>query len=439
MKEFQNIKIAYCSLGCKVNLYETEAIINKLVDNGATLVDFSNENADVYIINTCSVTNISDQKSKKMVRQAIKRNPNAIIAVMGCSSQLQFDEYKKIEGINILLGTSNRNEMFNLILENLKEKSFDSIYCNYLDNKKYEELKVTNFLDRTRGFIKIQDGCNNFCSYCTIPYARGLIKSRDKDNIIDELSKMTANGIKEIVLTGINTGAYGKDLKDYSFSELLDDICNNVKGLGVLRISSIEATEITKELLDVIKKHESHFCMHLHIPLQGGADATLKRMGRKYDLAYYEEKINLIRSYFPLINITTDVLTGFNGETSEDFASSLKFIEKIGFGELHVFPYSPRPMTVAYKYPDRIDKITKKYRVSELIALNERLALNYRNKFKGTIQEVIIEEIKDGYAYGHTSNYIEVVIKDNGLKENDKVKVRITDVGYPKSKGELYV
>ena len=438
MVDLKNIKIAYCSLGCKVNLYESEAIINKFLDLGAKLVDF-NEAADVYIINTCSVTNISDQKSKKMVRQAIKRNNDAVIAVMGCSSQLQFEEYKKIDGINVLLGTSNRQMIFDLILKNLEKKSFDYQYTNYLDYKEYEELKVNRFTDRTRGFIKIQDGCNNFCSYCTIPYARGLVKSRDKENIISELREMTKAGVKEVVLTGINTGAYGKDLDNYSFSDLLRDVCKEVEGLGKLRISSIEVTEITKELLDVMKANIEHFCMHLHVPLQGGATSTLKRMNRKYDTIYYKDKINLIRSYFPNINITTDILTAFCGETDEDFSDSYKFIKSMEFGELHVFPYSPRPLTVAYNYPNRVDSIRKKYRVNELLALNNELALNYRNRFKGEVLEVLVEEVKNGKAYGHSSNYLEIEIPSSNLKENERVNVRIVEVGYPKSKGEIYV
>lgn len=438
MKELQNIKIAYCSLGCKVNLYETMAVINELLDCGATLVDFD-EVSDVYIINTCSVTNISDQKSKKMVRSAIKRNQDAIVAVMGCSSQLQFEEYKKINGINILLGTSFRDQLPKLIIQKLNEKNDTFKYRDYLDYKDYEELKVSRFLDRTRGFIKIQDGCNNFCSYCTIPYARGTIKSRDKDNIIAELNEMTKNGIKEIVLTGINTGAYGKDLDNYSFSNLLQDICSEVKGLGKLRISSIEATEITTELLEVIKNNIDHFCMHLHVPLQGGANNTLKRMNRKYDTLYYKDKINLIRSYFPLINITTDILTAFNGETDNDYKDSYEFIKSMEFGELHVFPYSPRPLTVAYNYPNRVDSITKKYRVNELLALNNELALKYRNKFKGETLEVLVEEVKNGKSYGHTSNYLEVEIASGDLKENERYNVKIVEVGYPKSKGEIYV
>ena len=438
LRDLSNLKIAYMSLGCKVNLYETESVLNQFLDCKAKLVSFDDV-ADVYIINTCSVTNIGDQKSKKMVRQAIKRNNNAVIAVMGCSSQLRFEDYQKIEGINVLIGTKNRDKMFDLILKNLDERSKDFYHYDYFENNTYEELKVNRYSDRTRGFIKIQDGCNNFCSYCTIPYARGLIKSRKKENIINELNEMTRSGIKEIVLTGINTGAYGKDLDGYSFSDLLKDICKEVNNLGRIRISSIEATEITDELLEVIKENEKHFCMHLHIPLQGGSNNTLKRMNRKYDTLYFKEKIELIRSYFPNINITTDILTGFSGETNEDYLDGYFFIKSIDFGELHVFPYSPRPLTVSYNYPDKVDSITKKYRVNELIALNNELATNYRNKFIGSIEEVIIEKVASGKAYGHTSNYLEVEIEANNLKENDLVLVKITDNNYPICKGEIYV
>lgn len=434
----EGIKVAYSSLGCKVNLYESISIINKFLDNKATLVDF-NEIADIYIINTCSVTNISDQKSKKMVRRAIKQNPNGVIAVMGCSSQLQFEEYQKIDGISVLIGTKDRDKLYDKIIDALSEKNQYFKYYDYLDFNTYEELKVNRYTDHTRGFIKIQDGCNNFCSYCTIPYARGLIKSRDKDNVITEIKQMINSGIKEIVLSGINTGAYGKDFNNYKLSNLLDDICNEICGDYQFRISSIEATEITNELLDVIKKHKKHFCDHFHIPLQSGCDKTLKNMNRKYDTNYFRNKIALIRSYFPYVNITTDVLTGFNGETIEDYQTTYNFIKEIGFGELHVFPYSKRPMTVAYSDKNTISSAIKKFRVNELIALNNELAINYRNKFLGKKLDVIIEEIKNGKAYGHSSNYIEIEIDNPNIKENSKVEVILSKIDYPVSRGDVNV
>lgn len=430
--------ISYYSLGCKVNLYESEAIVNKFIDNGFTLGNF-NEKCDVYIINTCSITEVSDAKSRKIIRQAIKQNKDAVIAVMGCYAQLKPDDIKAIEGVDVLIGTTNRDKMYDLIIDALYNKKNISCVDNILDCKDYEELKINRFNDKTRGFIKIEDGCDNYCSYCTIPYARGHVRSRNKDNIIDEIQTLTNTGIKEIVLSGINTGHYGKDLSKYDFSDLLEDICNNVKNLGKLRISSIEMTEITPKLLDTIKKHQSHFCNHLHIPLQGGCDETLKRMHRKYNTNDYIEKINLIRSYFDDINITTDVIAGFSGETEEDFDKTLKFIESINYGEMHVFPYSRRPLTVAYHYDNIVDPIEKKRRVKILLALNKKQALKYRKKFINEIIEVLVEKEKDGCYYGHTSNYLEVVFSssNHNLNINEYYKVKIIDIGYPICKGEM--
>ncbi len=432
-----NMKISYYSLGCKVNLYESEAIINEFIDKGYTLGKF-NEKCDVYIINTCSVTEVSDAKSRKIIRQAIKQNEDAVIVVMGCYAQLKPEDIKAIEGVDVLIGTSNRDKIFDLVNEALVNKQ--KIYCvdNILDVKKYEELKINRFNDKTRGFIKIEDGCDNYCSYCTIPYARGHVRSRNKDDVINEIQELTNSGIKEIVLAGINTGHYGKDLSEYDFSDLLEEICLKVNNLGQLRISSIEMTEITVKLLNVIKKYQKHFCNHFHIPLQGGCDNTLKRMHRKYNTNEYFEKIQLIRSYFEDVNITTDVMTGFSGETIEDFNDSLEFIEKVGYGEMHVFPYSRREKTVAYHYDNVVNPIEKKRRVGLLLELNNKNAINYRNKFLNKELDVLIEREKNGYYYGHTSNYLEVCFKkDSKVKINEYCKVIITEIGYPICRGEM--
>lgn len=433
------MKVSYCALGCKVNLYEAEAIINEFIDHGYEHGEFD-ELCDVYIINTCTVTSTSDSKSKKIVRQAVKRNPNAVIAVMGCSSQLLFKEYCDIPGVDIVLGTANRHNLFSMVEERLnaksdKEKLLSHVEYNLITD--YEELKVERYNSRTRGFVKIQDGCDNFCSYCTIPYSRGPIRSREPRNVVDEIQQLTNQGMKEIVLSGINTGAYGKDLDGFSFSEMLEMIVKNVHGLGRIRISSIEATEINESLLRVMKENEKHFCMHLHIPLQGGCNETLHRMNRKYDTDYYRDKLKLIRSIFPNINITTDILAGFNGETNEDFLKSYDFIKSMNFGEMHVFPYSPRPLTKAYNFPDKIDAVTKKYRVNQLLMLNKEMALKYREKFLGEVVEVLVERNNNGKAFGHTSNYLEVEFFDKNALSNDIIKVKIESIGYPICKGSV--
>ena len=439
-----NKKIGYMSLGCKVNLYESVSIINSFVDNGFEETSFDDV-CDVYLINTCTVTQTSDSKSKKMIRQAIKRNSNAIICVMGCYAQLNNEEIKKIEGINVLCGTSNRHLILPTVLKMIESNSkyFVDLTQSYDEICEYENLSIDHYDHKTRGFVKIQDGCENFCSYCAIPYSRGRFRSREKISIIKEIKTLTDHGMKEIVLTGINTGAYGKDLKDLSFPRLLEEIITSVKNIGRIRISSIEATEVTEELLNVMKKYESHFCMHLHIPLQGGSEEIIKAMHRKYDLAYYFDKLALVRSYFPLINITADIMVGFNGETAELFNVAKENISKMNYGEMHVFPYSMRPNTLAYNeskkkgFSDRIDNATKKFRVNELLMLNEAKAIEYRNKFLGKTVEVLIETIENGYAFGHSSNYLEVKIKDDNLKQNDLVNVQITSVGYPVSVGRV--
>ena len=443
-----NKTIAYMSLGCKVNLYESVAIVNMFIENGFTLVDF-NENASIYIINTCTVTQTSDSKSKKMIRQAAKKNPNAIICVMGCYSQLNPQEALAIDNVNIVTGSSNRIEVFNKAMELYNQNDYNTKYLlneEYPKLKCFEELNVNCYHDKTRGFVKIQDGCENFCSYCTIPFSRGLFRSRNKDAIIKEIQTLTNNGMKEIVLTGINTGAYGKDFGDYNFPNLLEDICLNVNNLGRLRISSIEATEVNDELLRVIKKYEKHFCMHLHIPLQGGSDEILKKMNRKYDLSFYQNVIENVRSYFPLINITADLLCGFNGETDELFNKSYEFIDNMKYGETHVFPYSPRPKTKAYleskkiNFKDSVNSITKKYRVNELLLLNEKNSFLYRERFVNKEVEVIVEKIENGIAFGHSSNYLEITFNVINAKENDLVNVIVIEANYPISKGiENYV
>jgi len=431
------MKISYYSLGCKVNLYESEAIINEFIDKGYTLGKF-NEPCDVYLINTCSVTEVSDAKSRKIIRQAIKQNSEAVVVVMGCYAQLKPEDIKKIEGVDVLIGSSNRDKVYDLVNEAINNKKQISCVDNILDVTKYEELKINHFNDKTRGFIKIQDGCDNYCSYCTIPYARGHVRSRNKDDVINELQLLTDSGVKEIVLSGINTGHYGKDLSEYDFSDLLDEICNKVNNLGRLRISSIEMTEITSKLLNVIKKHQKHFCDHFHIPLQGGCDNTLKRMHRKYNTNEYLDKINLIRSYFEDVNITTDVMTGFSGETIEDFNDSLSFIEKVSYGEMHVFPYSRRERTVAYHYDNIVDPIKKKRRVGLLLELNNKKAMEYRNKFLNKELVVLVEREKNGYYYGHTSNYLEVMFKKNNkVLVNEYCNVLITEIDYPICRGEM--
>ena len=440
------MKINYVSLGCKVNTYETVAVVNMFVKNGFEVVSLDEE-SDVTIINTCTVTQTSDSKSRKTIRQIARQNPNSIICVMGCYAQLNSEEASKIDGVSIVVGSSNRKLIYELVMEKINGYTSGTINkCeDYNEITEYEDLTLDHYDTKTRGFVKIQDGCENFCSYCTIPYSRGKFRSRPKDSVIKEINHLTELGMKEIVLTGINTGAYGMDFDDYNFPNLLQDIIKDVKNVGRIRISSIEVTEVTDELIAVIKDNPQHFCNHLHIPLQGGSDEILKKMNRKYDTKYYEEKIRYVKELLPGVNITVDLLVGFNGETDELFKKAYEFVNKVEFGETHIFPYSPRSKTKAYQdsklihFADRVDGITMKKRVKELLDLNKINALKYRNKFLGQTVDIIVEEIIDGKCVGHSSNYLLVSFPSINNKPNDLVKVKITKIGYPMCEGVIDV
>ncbi|HOA78991.1 MAG: tRNA (N(6)-L-threonylcarbamoyladenosine(37)-C(2))-methylthiotransferase MtaB [Bacillota bacterium] len=432
------MRVSYYALGCKVNEYEATAVVNRFLERGYKLVDFRDE-SDVCIINTCTVTANSDAKSRKVIRQAIRRNPDAVIAVMGCFSQLNPGEVAKIPGVDIVIGTGERHLLFELVEKFLREKE---AYCGVgpVNNlRAYEELKIGSYVSRVRGFVKIQDGCDNFCSYCAIPFARGRVRSRAAGDIIAEIKKLVATGIKEVVLTGINTAAYGADLKGYGFANLLEDIFSGIADLRRLRISSIEITEITDDYLSVIARHRDRFCRHLHIPLQGGTDKILEKMNRKYATADYMAKIDKIRDLFPDINITTDVMVGFPGETDDDFRAARSFIEQMRFGEMHVFPYSPRPGTKAAAFSPQVPQSVKKERVNSLLELNREMAMRYRKRFEGRVLPVIVEKIENGLARGHSDNYLEIAFSLSGAEINAIYPVRIVSAAYPLSRGEVIV
>ena len=428
------MKISYCSLGCKVNEYESVAIINEFIEHGFELVDFDSK-ADVYVINTCTVTSTSDAKSRKMIRQAAKRNPEAVVAVMGCYSQLNPETVRTL-GADIVLGTKDRHRLFELVDDALKYKNKYYLISDISKEKAYEEIKINRYLNHTRGFIKIEDGCNNFCSYCAIPYARGRVRSRKAEDVLSEIKALTEQGMKELVLSGINTGAYGKDLEDYEFPDLLEDIITHTENLGRIRISSLEVTEITPFFLEVLAKYKEYFCHHFHIPLQNGSAEVLKMMNRKYDPEFYLQKIEALCEIFPDANITTDYMVGFPGETNAMFAEGVAFIKKIGFGEMHIFPYSRRPNTKAYLLPNQVDEISKRFRINELLNLSRENALKYRKSFIGKELEVLVEKNTEGLAYGHTSNYMEVEFKSTTAKNNDLVWIRLEKADYPLSLGK---
>ena len=415
--------VGILTLGCKVNTYESEYVINILKEHNYEIKSFD-DICDVYIINTCTVTNTSDIKSRKMIRNAIKKNPNACVVAMGCFIEANKDY--QIEGLDIVLGNKDKSKIVDLLDEYFTKK--EKIVKLYNDPKsQFEDMYITNFPGRTRAFVKIQDGCENFCSYCIIPFVRGKCRSKDKDKVISEINALVKNGYQEVVLTGIHTGNYGVDL-DTNFATLLKDLVK-IEGLKRLRISSIEITELTDEVLEVLKTSPI-IVDHLHIPLQAGSDEILKAMNRKYDLSYFFEKIKKIREIRPNISITTDVIVGFPGETTELFEQTIKTCRDLEFAKIHVFPYSERQGTKAMELPNHIESNEKKRRTRELLLVSKELEITYANKFLNKQVEVLIEEDKDGYSYGHTSNYLHVKINKK-LKHNTFVTVTITKVDYP--------
>lgn len=421
--------VGILTLGCKVNTYESEYIISKLKEKEYEIKDF-NDICDVYIINTCTVTNTSDIKSKKMIRQAIKRNPDACIVAMGCFIEANKDY--EIEGLDIVVGNKDKSKIPNLIDEYFNKK--ETIKRLYNEEKTiFEDMYITDFPGRTRAFVKIQDGCENFCSYCIIPFVRGKCRSKEQTKVLKEITDLVNNGYQEVVLTGIHTGNYGVDLNT-NFATLLKEIVK-IEGLKRLRISSIEITELTEEVLEVIKDNNV-IVDHMHIPLQAGSNEVLKLMNRKYDLDYYYNKINEIRTIRPNMSITTDVLVGFPGETEEMFKRTIKTCRDLELTKMHVFPFSLRKGTNAETLPNHIDNEEKKSRARRLLEVSKELELNYYSKYLNKEVEVLVEETKDGYSFGHTGNYLYVKINKE-LKHNTFVTVKITDIEYPYCIGEV--
>ena len=421
--------VGICTLGCKVNTYESEYVINELKKSGFEIKDF-NDICDVYIINTCTVTNNSDSKSRKMIRQAINRNPNACVVAMGCFIATNKD-YNE-QGLDIILANKDKSKIVNLILDYLRNKEqIIDLYDKRLDE--FEDMYINEFPGRTRAFVKIQDGCDNFCSYCIIPFARGKCRSKDEDKVIKEITDLVNNGYKEVVLTGIHTGSYGVDL-DTSFSDLLNKLVE-IKGLERLRISSIECTELNDEVLNLLKKSKV-IVDHLHIPIQAGSNEILKAMNRKYDLDCFKNKIKEIRSIRPEISISTDVIVGFPGETEELFQTTIATCREIEFSKLHVFPFSERKGTRAATLDNKIDNKEKKDRARRLIEVSEELEIKYMEKFIGREVEVLVEEHKDGYSIGHTGNFLHVKFEGES-PINEFTNVKITSVDYPYCIGEM--
>jgi len=400
--------VAFHTLGCKVNTYESEAMLKLFANDGYKEVDFK-EVADVYVINTCTVTNTGDAKSRQMIRKAIRKNADAIVCVVGCYSQIASEEIKKIEGVSIVLGTQFRNQIVELVHQFIATKKQIVKIENVMRSANFEDLDIDEFTKNTRAFLKIQDGCNNFCTYCIIPYARGKMRSRSKESVLQQAQSLVDHGFSEIVLTGIHTAGYGVDFDHYSFYDLLVDLTTKIKGLKRLRISSIEMSQVSEEIINLIAS-SSIIVDHLHIPIQSGTDRTLKRMNRHYTTKEFEEKYFELKEKLPTLSITTDVIVGFPGETDEDFQSTYQWIKKLHFNQLHVFPYSRRVGTPAAKMADQVDEKVKKERVKELLGLSHQLMKEFADEQIGNVLDVLIEEKEDGYMIGHASNYLKVKV-----------------------------
>ncbi len=416
-------KIGFITLGCKVNIYESNALADEFKKLGYEIAE-GDEAADAYIINTCSVTNQADAKSRKMIRHARGLNPNAVVCAMGCYTQSHAEEARGLLEADILIGTGNKKASVELIDKMVKEKTRERVdlILKERSQKDYENLEVTEF-DHARAFLKIEDGCSNFCSYCIIPYARGPVRSKRHGLVLKEEAEVIKLGYTEIVLSGIHIGAYS-DGPEYHLKDLISDMIE-VPGLSRIRISSIEINEVNDDIIDIMRRSDK-IADHIHLPLQAGSDKILKLMNRHYDTAKFLDRVNKIREARPNISLTTDVIVGFPGETEEDFMDCYNFIKKVGFSELHVFPYSKREGTPAATMPNQVDGNVKKDRVKRLINLSKELWIDYSKKFIGSIEEVIVEtKYMDDYVIGHSSNYLKVLLPCDLSLLRHRVKVKI--------------
>ena len=419
-------KAALHNLGCKVNAYETEAMQKMLEDAGYEIVPFSDV-ADVYVINTCSVTNMADRKSRQMLHKAKHKNENAIVVATGCYVQTKEEEALKDLAIDIVIGNNKKHELIDRI--NAFEKNGENAdVIDINDNKQeFEELFIEETAEHTRAFIKVQDGCNQFCSYCIIPYARGRVRSRNISNVIEEVKRLAANGFKEVVLTGIHLSSYGIDCED-SLLNLIKEV-HKIDGISRIRLGSLEPKIITEEFVKELSKLPK-ICPHFHLSLQSGCDETLKRMNRKYTTSEYENGCNILRKYFDHPAITTDVIVGFPGETEEEFNNTKEFLERIHFYEMHIFKYSKRQGTRAATMENQVPEEIKTKRSAQLISLGNKMSKEFRDYYLGQEQEVLFEEktiinSKEMYI-GYTKEYVKVAVESERMLENQLVKGKIT-------------
>ena len=403
-------KVALYTLGCRVNQYETEAIIESFKKHGYEIVEFD-EFADIYIINTCTVTNASDKKSRQMIRKVKKVNPKAVVAAVGCYAQIAPEEVAQIEGVDVVLGTTDKGRIPEII-ERFLEDNKKIIYApNIMKLLQFEELEIDEYKGKTRGFLKIQDGCDRYCSYCIIPYARGPVRSRKPENIYSEARKLGANGFKEIILSGIHVASYGKDLGNVNLTDIIENI-NNINGIERIRIGSVEPTFFTKDTIERLSKVPK-LCPHFHLSLQSGCDETLRRMNRAYSTRQYEDTVNAIRTNFSDASITTDIIVGFPGETEDEFFKSYAFVKNIKLSKTHIFKFSPRKGTKASQFNNQISPEIKKKRSKLLSELDVILEKEFIDNHIGRTMKVLFENREGIINNGYTINYIKVELNND--------------------------
>ncbi|MHB1626911.1 MAG: tRNA (N(6)-L-threonylcarbamoyladenosine(37)-C(2))-methylthiotransferase MtaB [Bacilli bacterium] len=430
--------MAFHTLGCKVNFYDTESLWQLFLQDGYRRVEFE-EPADVYVINTCTVTQEGDRKSRQMIRRAVRANPDAIVVVTGCYAQMAPGEVLGVEGVDLVVGNQHRKELLGMIARVVEERRPFHAVSDILGQYVFEDFDVPMFADRTRASLKIEDGCNHFCTFCIIPYARGLVRSRKPDSVLAQARRLTEAGYREIVLTGIHTGGYGEDLEGYALADLLAEL-EKAPQLGRIRISSIEASEITDRLIDVLAASK-RICRHLHIPLQSGHSEVLRRMNRHYTIEEYADRVRAVRRALPELAVTSDVIVGFPGETDAFFDASLAFVRAQAFAELHVFPYSPRAGTPAAKFAGQVPEPVKQRRVERMIQLSDELQRAYNRQWMGRVLEVIPEETKvyggKPCLVGHADNYMKVAFAGGQDLHGALCAVRVREPGGDVSFGLL--
>ena len=425
-------KVAFITLGCKVNQYETNGMAQKLKESGYEIVDH-NEKADIYIINTCTVTNMSDRKSRQMLRKTKEKNPEAKVIAVGCYAQVAKKELEKIEEIDLILGNEEKKDIMRYC-EDLSKKDIE--LTDVMHKKEFGEFGDITYTEKTRAVIKVQDGCDRFCSYCIIPYARGRVRSRKPEHVISEITKISKKGIKEVVITGIHIASYGKDFKEkYELIDLLEEI-NKIEGIKRIRLGSIEPLLITEECIERLSKLEK-ICDHFHLSLQSGCNETLKRMNRRYSVEQFREIVKIIRNKYKNANLTTDIIVGFPEETEEEFKTTYEFLEEINFYKMHIFKYSQRKGTVAAKMK-QIDPKIKEERSKILLELSDENEDRYNKEYVGKQVEVLWEEEKNGIIKGHTKNYI-LVEKELEVNSEKKDKENTIEMVTIKEESEHYI